>query len=219
MKYKIYKIIIVILFIITIILLGSIIYKYKQRQANEKESQNVLEQFAQKQQNDNENNDKNNIENLPNNVSVENDTKENTKIEMHGYQVIGTIKIPKIGIEYPILSIETSNPENTKEPLKYSVVRYWGGEVNQLGNLSIAGHNNYDGTMFGKTKKLEVGDNVELKDLNNQTITYQIYHKFVTNPNDISVLKTENSQIREVTLITCTQGNKERLILKAKEIE
>ena len=32
-------------------------------------------------------------------------------------------------------------------------------------------------------------------------------------------IKTENDQIREVTLITCTQGNKERLILKAKEIK
>ena len=203
MKYKIYKIIIVNLFIIAVILLGSIIYKYQQRQANEKESKKVLEEFEQQQDNNEEDN-----ENLQDNASEENDTKENTKIKMYGYEVIGTIKIPKIGIEYPILSIETSNPEKTKEPLKFSVVRYWGGEVNQLGNLSIAGHNNYDGTMFGKTKKLEVGDNVELKDLNNQTIT-----------NDISVLKTENDQIREITLITCTQGNKERLILKAKEIK
>ena len=193
MKYKIYKIIIVNLFIIAVILLGSIIYKYQQRQANEKESKKVLEEFEQQQDNNEEDN-----ENLQDNASEENDTKENTKIKMYGYEVIGTIKIPKIGIEYPILSIETSNPEKTKEPLKFSVVRYWGGEVNQLGNLSIAGHNNYDGTMFGKTKKLEVGDNVELKDLNNQTITYQIYHKFVTNPNDISVLKTENDQIREI---------------------
>ena len=193
MKYKIYKIIIVNLFIIAVILLGSIIYKYQQRQANEKESKKLLEEFEQQQDNNEEDN-----ENLQDNASEENDTKENTKIKMYGYEVIGTIKIPKIGIEYPILSIETSNPEKTKEPLKFSVVRYWGGEVNQLGNLSIAGHNNYDGTMFGKTKKLEVGDNVELKDLNNQTITYQIYHKFVTNPNDISVLKTENDQIREI---------------------
>lgn len=47
MKYKIYKIVIVILFIIAIILLGSIIYKYQQRQANEKESKKVLEEFEQ----------------------------------------------------------------------------------------------------------------------------------------------------------------------------
>mgnify|MGYP001241681449 CR=1 FL=1 len=190
MKYKIYKIIIVILFIIAIILLGSIIYKYQQRQANEKESK---KEFEQQQ----DNNEKNN-ENLQDNASEKNDTKENTKIKMYGYEVIGTIKIPKIGIEYPILSIETSNPEKTKEPLKFSVVRYWGGEVNQLGNLSIAGHNNYDGTMFGKTKNLEVGDNVELKDLNNQTITYQIYHKFVTNPKEY-LIEGQNKTYLDVT--------------------
>ena len=193
MKYKIYKIIIVILFIIAIILLGSIIYKYQQRQANEKESKKVLEEFEQQQ----DNNEKNN-ENLQDNASEENDTKENTKIKMYGYEVIGTIKIPKIVIEYPILSIETSKPEKTKEPLKFSVVRYWGGEVNQLGNLSIAGHNNYDGTMFGKTKNLEVGDNVELKDLNNQTITYQIYHKFVTNPKEY-LIEGQNKTYLDVT--------------------
>ena len=193
MKYKIYKIIIVILFIIAIILLGSIIYKYQQGQANEKESKKVLEEFEQQQDNNEEDN-----ENLQDNASEENDTKENTKIKMYGYEVIGTIKIPKIGIEYPILSIETSNPEKTKEPLKFSVVRYWGGEVNQLGNLSIAGHNNYDGTMFGETKNLEVGDNVELKDLNNQTITYQIYHKFVTNPKEY-LIEGQNKTYLDVT--------------------
>ena len=45
-------------------------------------------------------------------------------------------------------------------------IKYWGNSVNDFGNLSIAGHNNYDGTMFGKTKKLKIGDIVELTDLN-----------------------------------------------------
>ena len=133
--------------------------------------------------------------------------------------MIGKIKIDKIGIEYPIVSIETSNPEETKAPMKIAIVKYWGGNVNDFGNLSIAGHNNYDGTMFGKTKNLEVGDSIELTDLNKHTISYQIYRKFVTDPNDISILKTEDNSIREVTLITCTNGNKERLILKAEEIK
>ena len=84
--------------------------------------------------------------------------------------------------------------------------------------MSIAGHNNYDGTMFGKTKNLNVGDEVELTDLTKKTIKYQIYQKFTTNPNDVNVLKTEDKTVREVTLITCTNGNKERLILKAREI-
>ena len=129
----------------------------------------------------------------------------NSNTEMNGYKIIGTVKIPKIELEYPILDIETSNPEETKEPMKFSIVKYWGGQVNDYGNLSIAGHNNYDGTMFGKTKKLQIGDIVELTDLKNQTIQYEI-------------LQTKDESIREVTLITCTNGNKQRLILKAREV-
>lgn len=137
---------------------------------------------------------------------------------MNGYKIIGTVKIPKIELEYPILDLDTYNPEETKEPMKFSIVKYWGGQVNDYGNLSIAGHNNYNGTMFGKTKHLQKGDIVELTDLTNQTIQYEIYNIFVTDPNDVTILETKDKSIREVTLITCTNGNRQRLILKAKEV-
>ena len=73
--------------------------------------------------------------------------------------------------------------------------------------------------MFGKTKNLEIGDIVELTDLTKTTLQYEIYDIFVTDPNDVSILATNDETIREVTLITCTNGNRERLILKAKQIE
>ena len=195
MKLKIYKCIFTILVIIVIIVIGLIAMKYYRNSINEQENKKVIEVFSR------------NVENL-----------EKEKTTMNGYNVIGIVKIPKIELEYPILDIETSNPEETKEPMKISIVKYWGGKVNEFGNLSIAGHNNYDGTMFGKTKKLEIGDEVELTDLDNKTIKYKIYDKFVTDPNDVTILATKDENIREVTLITCTNGNKERLILKAKEI-
>jgi LPXTG-site transpeptidase (sortase) family protein len=71
--------------------------------------------------------------------------------------------------------------------------------------------------MFGKNKKLEVGDMIELTDLSNNTIEYEIYDIFSTNPNDVTILQTTDSKIREVTLITCTNGRAERLIIKAHE--
>lgn len=197
MKQKIYKILFIILCIIAIILLIFIIKKYGGRMKNENKNQETLEVFSR----------------------IDENNTEKPKIQMEGYDVIGTVKIPKINIEYPIVSIETSNPEETKKPMKFAIVKYWGGNVNDFGNLSIAGHNNYDGTMFGKTKKLEIGDEVDLTDLTKTTIKYEIYQKFATNPNDVSVLQTEDKTVREVTLITCTNGNKERLILKAREIK
>ena len=194
-KVYMYKVIYILLIIALIVVVILIAGKELTSRNNEKLNKEVLSEF--------------------NNIT---DTNQIGELTLNGYDVIGKVKIPKINIEYPILNIETSNPEETKVPMRYGIVKYWGGNVNDYGNLSIAGHNNYNGTMFGKTKKLEIGDIVELTDLTNRTIQYKIYDIFVTDPNDVSILKTEDETVREVTLITCTNGNKERLILKAREI-
>ena len=194
MKNKIYKIIFCILIILIIFVIGLILIKEMKSNENEKKNQEVVENFS----------------------SIDNTQKQ--ELTLSGYKVIGLIKIPAINLEYPILDMEISNPDEAKAPMKLAIVKYWGGEVNGYGNLSLAGHNNYNGTMFGKTKNLKVGDIVELTDLNNQTIQYQIYEIFKTDPNDVTILETKDKTIREVTLITCTNGNRERLILKAKEM-
>ena len=200
-ELKIYKTIFYMLLIATIVIIGMIIYKYGSNQKNEKENQEVVEAFS-------------NIDFSKNEEKRENQIQ----LEYKGYKVIGIVKIPKINIEYPILEIENIDPKSAEKPMKLSIIKYWGEKVNDYGNLSIAGHNNKDGTMFGKTKKLQKGDIVELTDLNGQSIQYSIYDNFVTDPNDVSILLPKDEIIREVTLITCTNGNKERLILKAKEI-
>ena len=50
------------------------------------------------------------------------DNESNT-LTLNGYNVIGKVRIPKIEIEYPILDIDTYNPEETKEPMKISIVK------------------------------------------------------------------------------------------------
>lgn len=201
LELKIYKAIFYMLLIAIIVVIGMIVYKYGSSLKNEKESQETVEAFS--------------------NIDFSNNEEESgsqTQLEYKGYKVIGIVKIPKINIEYPILEIGDIDPENAKAPMKLSIIKYWGENVNDYGNLSIAGHNNKNGTMFGKTKKLQKGDIVELTDLNGQTIQYSIYDIFVTDPNDVSILLPKDELVREVTLITCTNGNKQRLILKAKEI-
>lgn len=201
LELKIYKIIFIVLLIAAIILLGMVIYKYGSNQINEKESHEVVEAFS-------------NIDFS----QIDGESENQVQLDYKGYKVIGLVKIDAIDLEYPILEIGDIDPESAKAPMKLSIIKYWGENVNDYGNLSIAGHNNKDGTMFGKTKKLKIGDIVELTDLTGQTIQYSIYDIFVTDPNDVSILLPKDEQIREVTLITCTNGNKERLILKAKEI-
>ena len=200
-ELKIYKAIFYMLLIAAIVIIGMIVYKYGSNQKNEKESQEAVKAFS-------------NIDFSKN----EEESGSQIQLEYKGYKVIGIVKIPKINIEYPILEIGNIDPESAKQPMKLSIIKYWGEKVNDYGNLSIAGHNNKDGTMFGKTKKLQKGDIVELIDLKGQTIQYSIYDIFVTDPNDVSILLPKDELVREVTLITCTNGNKQRLILKAKEI-
>ena len=101
--------------------------------------------------------------------------------------------------------------------MKISISRFYGGEVNEYGNISLAGHNNYNGTMFGKNKDLRVKDTIILTDLTGRKIEYEIYEIFTTDPNDTSILETEDKTKREVTLITCKNGRANRLIIKAKE--
>ena len=200
-ELKIYKAIFYMLLIAILVVLGMIIYKYGSSQINERESQEVVQAFS--------NIDFSNIEEK---------SENEIQLEFKGYKVIGIVKIPKIDIEYPILEIGNIDPESAKAPMKISIIKYWGENVNDYGNLSIAGHNNKNGTMFGKTKKLQIGDIVELTDLKGRTIQYSIYDIFVTDTNDVSILLPKEEKVREVTLITCTNGNKQRYILKAKEI-
>ena len=200
-ELKIYKAIFYMLLIAILVVLGMIIYKYGSNQINERESQEVVQAFS--------NIDFSNIEEK---------SENEIQLEFKGYKVIGIVKIPKIDIEYPILEIGNIDPESAKAPMKISIIKYWGENVNDYGNLSIAGHNNKNGTMFGKTKKLQIGDIVELTDLKGETIQYSIYDIFVTDPNDVSILLPKEEKVREVTLITCTNGNKQRYILKAKEL-
>lgn len=135
---------------------------------------------------------------------------EETTIQ--GYKIEGIIEIPKIELKYPIIN------ETSDKAMKVSVTKFFGGNINEIGNYTIAGHNNLDGTMFGKVKKLEIGDIIKLTDLYGETAQYKIFDKYVIDPNDVSCTNIVEEGTREVTLITCTNGNKNRLITKAREI-
>lgn len=132
--------------------------------------------------------------------------------EINGYKIVGIIEIPKIGIKYPILS------ETNKESMKISITKFWGNQINSIGNVTLAGHNNRDGTMFGKTKKLQEGDIINLTGVDKKTVLYKIFRTYIIEPNDVSCVKSIEPGTREITLITCTNGNKNRLVTKAREI-
>jgi len=146
-------------------------------------------------------------ETVPEQVTVAND---GTK-----YYTIGVINIPKINVNYPILSTES---ENIDKILKISPCKFWGPNPNEVGNLCIVGHNYRNSHFFSKVPKLELGDTIEIQDLSGKTLTYEIYDKYIVEPEDTRCTSQITEGRREVTLITCTNDNKQRVIVKAKEI-
>lgn len=187
---KVYNVLLIILIILGIIVLILIGIKYGKNQINEK---NIKEKVSEIEENLQKNNN------------------QSLATEYKGYKIEGIIEIPKINIKYPILS------ETNVNTMKISITKFWGPNVNDIGNYTMAGHNNRDGTMFGKTKYLSVNDTIKMTDLNNNTIEYKIFKIYKINPDDVSCTNSIDNNAREVTLITCTNGHKERLIIKARE--
>lgn len=123
--------------------------------------------------------------------------------------IIGLIEIPKINISYPIIEKEN------KELLKISVCRFYGPLPNRKGNLCIAGHNYKNNLMFSNLYKLNIGDSILIKDLNNTQVEYIVYNKFKVKENNWNCIKSFNQV--EITLITCDNNdNSERTVIKAK---
>lgn len=133
-----------------------------------------------------------------------------------GYTVIGEINIPSINVNYPIILPESL--DNIDILLKISVCKFHGADPNQVGNLCIAGHNYKNSKFFSKVPTLEIGDIIEIKDLNGTIVKYSIYDKYIVDPDDVSCTSQLTGGRKEVTLITCTNDNKKRYIVKAEEI-
>lgn len=125
------------------------------------------------------------------------------------YFVIGIIEIPKINIKYPILS------DVSDELLKISACRFYGPYPNKIGNLCIAAHNYDNNSFFSNLYKLDIGDTINIYDSNNILVTYYIYNKYETSKSDISCTNQNTNGKREITLVTCNNINKNRLIIKA----
>ena len=191
---KFINIFIILLALAAIIVLEVIIYRYSQYQANSNAAVEVVAQIEKE------------FEEVP-------ETNQKVEGEYKGYEVVGIIEIPKINIKYPILN------QTNDDAMQYSITKFSGGDVNSIGNFVVAGHNYLDGSMFGKVKQLEIGDEIKLTDLYNNTITYEIFDVYSVDPNDTSILESVDENSREVTLITCTKGHVERLITKAREIK
>lgn len=138
----------------------------------------------------------------------------------NGYQytTIATIQIPKIELTYPIIDGSTDSAAETEELLKISPTKFWGPEPNEVGNFCVVGHNYRNTRFFSKVPTLNAGDIIQITDLSGKMLQYKIYNKYQVDPTDVSCTTQLTNGKREITLITCTDDSKQRVVVKAREM-
>ena len=128
------------------------------------------------------------------------------------YSIVGVVNIPKINSKYPIIA------ETTDKLMKISVCKFWGANPNEIGNFCIIGHNYKNSKFFSKVPTMVVGDIVEITDLTGKTVQYKAYDIYTVDPSDTRCTSQLTQGKKEVTLITCTNDTKQRVIVKCTEV-
>ena len=138
----------------------------------------------------------------------------NTSVTESGqeYYTMAIIDIPSIDVHYPVLNLTTD------ELLRISPTKFHGPGPNEEGNFCIVGHNYRNKKFFSKVPTLENGEIIQITDLTGRMIEYEVYDKYVVDPSDVSCTSQLTDGQKIVTLITCTNDSKQRVIVKAREI-
>ena len=123
--------------------------------------------------------------------------------------IIGQIEIPKINLSYPFFAFTNT------EYLAISPCKVSGNMPPKYGNLCIAGHNYDNGTFFSNLNKLKINDKIVIYDNSDYKYTYTIYKIYEVNEYDLSPIYDFENNRNELTLITCNNLNKNRIIVKA----
>ena len=131
-----------------------------------------------------------------------NQSKNKSKAEESN--VIGILEIDSIGVKAPIVLGE--------ENLDYVVAKYRAGsDFGEVGNVILAAHNNMCGSIFRNLHKLKIGSTVKIIS-DNKELEYKITNRYIVEPNDTRKINFSNDK-KEITLITCINYAKQRLIL------
>lgn len=218
-KYnKILTIVLVIVAILILVIFGFWFYDIYKRYYVKKEANEATEEFGYAVNQ----NQGFSTSNFVGNVSLEiNDIVTNStvsdsrlaKVTYKGFTVVGRIEIPKIKLNYPVLD------QATKASMEVSVGVVYGPGLNKVGNTVIMGHNYRNGTFFSDLKNLSNGDIVYITDLSGKKVKYTIYNIYQTTDSDFDYATRETNGKKEISLSTCTDDVKARLILWAREAE
>lgn len=157
--------------------------------------------------------EKNFIEEFNKDIIIENNHKQKNKSVIYTNKdgdKIAIMEIPSIHVKSII--VEGTNMHD---------LRYYLGHFNNTampgmdGNFCIAGHSStiYN-EILNDLHKVNINDEIKIRTLTDE-YKYIITKKFVVEPTNIDVLKSEENK-KNMTIVTCTEQGKKRLIVKSE---
>lgn len=148
------------------------------------------------------------VSKIVNNIAKVDDAYRNKKKEnienLNNEKYFGRIIIDKINVDYMVLN------NYSEKNLNISICKFLGDKDSN--NISIIGHNYENGIFFSNLNILDKDDEIKLI-IDNKIFLYKVYDKYEVISDDITPI--EEGNIKEITLITCNNINKKRLIIKA----
>ena len=151
---------------------------------------------------------KNNIIEEDNNIdktTISNPTNKTETTNVDGHDYIGTITIPTLNLELPIMS------EYDYDKLKISPCRYYGNI--HTNDLIICAHS-YK-THFKYLNKLKQKDLVIITDINGSNYIYEVVTIEVLKPNQVSEMINNDY---DLTLYTCTNDGQNRITVRCNKV-
>ncbi len=118
-------------------------------------------------------------------------------LDVNGTEYIGTLVIPSLNLELPVIS------EWSYEALETAPCRFSGSAYRD--DFVIIAHN-YD-FHFGKVRNLSTGDLAVFQDISGNFFYYEMAEKEVLQPTDAEKLTQSGDAL---TLLTCTPGGRTR---------
>lgn len=217
-KYSNLLTILLVVVIIAIIgIIGFLGYKFIKANSEKNNTEDFVDSFL----NDaNLNKDNNNEEPIPDDDifsgieegSANSSSGAGASKKYKGFEMAGTIEIPATNVKQVILA----QSELGKKALETAVIEIYGNGLNQPGNTTLAGHNYRNGQFFSNNKKLNIGDKIYITDLSGQRLSYTIYNKYEAEENESDYMTRDTQGAIEISLSTCTDDSKARLIIWAK---
>ena len=134
------------------------------------------------------------------------EVKEMKTVNINGDDYIGTITIPSINLELPVMS------EYSYSRLKKAPCRYYGNLFTN--DLIICAHA-YE-TFFANLIKLKQNDLIFFTDVDGNNYAYEVLEIEILKPTDVD--KMVNNEF-DLTLYTCTSDNMNRVTVRCNRVK